>query len=110
MRELLSYNADILCLQEARTRCTRDAVAVTTDLHVIAVSLHSCSLARQIQDDHFQDYFAPTLQKHGYTAVYKKKTAQASPFKLSRLSSPAARLFSVPDRIFAHQMRPLPAA
>lgn len=45
VREILAYNADILCLQE-------------------------------IQSDHFEEFFAPALAKHGYTAVYKKKTAQ----------------------------------
>lgn len=45
LREVLSYQADVLCLQE-------------------------------VQSDHFEDFFAPELQKHGYTAVYKKKTAQ----------------------------------
>mmetsp|Transcript_35685 Transcript_35685/g.43022 ORF Transcript_35685/g.43022 Transcript_35685/m.43022 type:complete len:566 (+) Transcript_35685:143-1840(+) len=45
LREILSYRADVLCLQE-------------------------------VQSDHFEDFFAPELQKHGYTAVYKKKTAQ----------------------------------
>lgn len=31
----------------------------------------------QIQSDHYEDFFLPALQKHGYTAVYKKKTAEA---------------------------------
>eukprot|EP00898_Chlorokybus_atmophyticus_P003875 jgi/Chlat1/4489/Chrsp29S04432 len=45
LQELLSYQADILCLQE-------------------------------VQSDHFDDFFAPELLKRGYTAVYKKKTAE----------------------------------
>lgn len=31
---------------------------------------------QEVQSDHFEEWFAPELQKHGYTAVYKKKTAQ----------------------------------
>jgi len=42
LREIVGYQADILCLQE-------------------------------VQSDHFEEFFAPELEKHGYTAVYKKK-------------------------------------
>lgn len=45
LREIVSYGADILCLQE-------------------------------VQSDHFEEFFAPELEKHGYAAVYKKKTAE----------------------------------
>lgn len=45
LKELLTYDADILCLQE-------------------------------VQSNHFQDFLAPELQRAGYTAVYKKKTAE----------------------------------
>jgi CCR4-NOT transcription complex subunit 6 len=31
---------------------------------------------QEVQSDHFEDFFAGELAKHGYTAVYKKKTAQ----------------------------------
>jgi CCR4-NOT transcription complex subunit 6 len=30
----------------------------------------------QVQSDHFEEFFAPELEKHGYTAVYKKKTTE----------------------------------
>lgn len=29
-----------------------------------------------MQSDHFEEFFAPELEKHGYAAVYKKKTAE----------------------------------
>jgi len=45
LREVVGYQADILCLQE-------------------------------VQSDHFEEFFAPELEKHGYAAVYKKKTAE----------------------------------
>eukprot|EP00252_Welwitschia_mirabilis_P025063 TRINITY_DN7692_c0_g1_i1.p1 TRINITY_DN7692_c0_g1~~TRINITY_DN7692_c0_g1_i1.p1 ORF type:complete len:614 (-),score=96.22 TRINITY_DN7692_c0_g1_i1:751-2592(-) len=31
---------------------------------------------QEVQSDHFEDFFAPELEKHGYTAVYKKKTTE----------------------------------
>ncbi|EFJ17358.1 hypothetical protein SELMODRAFT_270348 [Selaginella moellendorffii] len=31
---------------------------------------------QEIQSDHFDEFFAPELEKHGYSAVYKKKTAE----------------------------------
>eukprot|EP00195_Chlamydomonas_chlamydogama_P016392 CAMPEP_0202900342 /NCGR_PEP_ID=MMETSP1392-20130828/11166_1 /ASSEMBLY_ACC=CAM_ASM_000868 /TAXON_ID=225041 /ORGANISM="Chlamydomonas chlamydogama, Strain SAG 11-48b" /LENGTH=568 /DNA_ID=CAMNT_0049586715 /DNA_START=168 /DNA_END=1874 /DNA_ORIENTATION=- len=45
LRELLTYKADILCLQE-------------------------------VQSDHYLEFWAPELQKAGYVAIYKKKTAE----------------------------------
>lgn len=34
--------------------------------------------ALQVQSDHYEDFFAPELKKHGYAAVYKKKTGEVS--------------------------------
>lgn len=31
---------------------------------------------QEVQSDHFEEFFAPELEKHGYTAVYKKKTTE----------------------------------
>lgn len=45
LKELLSYDADIMCLQE-------------------------------VQSNHFSDFLMPELSKAGYTAIYKKKTAE----------------------------------
>ncbi|KAL5704513.1 poly(A)-specific ribonuclease [Ranunculus cassubicifolius] len=30
----------------------------------------------QVQSDHFEEFFAPELEKHGYQALYKKKTTE----------------------------------
>jgi CCR4-NOT transcription complex subunit 6 len=30
----------------------------------------------QVQSDHYEDFYAPELEKHGYTGVYKKKTGE----------------------------------
>jgi mRNA deadenylase 3'-5' endonuclease subunit Ccr4 len=32
----------------------------------------------QVQSDHYEDFYAPELDKHGYTGVYKKKTGEVS--------------------------------
>lgn len=34
----------------------------------------------QVQSDHYEDFYAPELEKHGYTGVYKKKTGEVSYF------------------------------
>eukprot|EP00959_Pyramimonas_sp_CCMP1952_P113282 2367731-Pyramimonas_sp.AAC.1 len=40
-------------------------------------SSHNASIAGrlQVQSDHYEEFFAPEMQKAGYTAVYKMKTA-----------------------------------
>ena len=30
----------------------------------------------QVQSDHFEEFFAPELDKHGYQALFKRKTAE----------------------------------
>ena len=32
--------------------------------------------AQEVQSNHFTEFLAPELQKHGYTAIYKKKTTE----------------------------------
>lgn len=31
---------------------------------------------QEVQSDHYEEFFAPELEKHGYAAVYKKKTGE----------------------------------
>lgn len=31
---------------------------------------------QEVQSNHYTEFLAPELQKHGYTAIYKKKTAE----------------------------------
>ncbi|CAA0837491.1 Carbon catabolite repressor protein 4 homolog 1 [Striga hermonthica] len=45
LREIVGYQADIICLQE-------------------------------VQSDHFEEFFAPELDKHGYQAVFKSKSGE----------------------------------
>lgn len=47
LREIVTYRADIVCLQE-------------------------------VQYDHFEEFFAPELDKHGYHALYKRKTSEVT--------------------------------
>ncbi|KAF4369018.1 hypothetical protein F8388_013347 [Cannabis sativa] len=58
LREIVGYRADIVCLQEDYP------------------SLNCCSLLgfSQVQNDHFDEFFSPELDKHGYQALYKRKT------------------------------------
>lgn len=35
-------------------------------------------LLSQVQSDHFDEFFAPELDKHGYQALYKRKTNEVS--------------------------------
>ena len=37
-------------------------------------NVHSYSFMWQVQSDHFHEIFAPELDKHGYQALYKRKT------------------------------------
>lgn len=34
------------------------------------------ALSFQVQCDHFDEFFAPELDKHGYQALFKRKTAE----------------------------------
>ena len=34
----------------------------------------------QVQHDHFEEFFAPELDKHGYQALYKRKTSEVPNF------------------------------
>ena len=36
----------------------------------------ACCIAQEVQSNHFHEFLMPELQKHGYTAVYKKKTTE----------------------------------
>lgn len=37
---------------------------------------YCCILPFQVQSNHFEEFFAPELDKHGYQALFKKKTAE----------------------------------
>jgi mRNA deadenylase 3'-5' endonuclease subunit Ccr4 len=48
-----------------------------------------------VQSDHFEEFFSPELEKHGYAAVYKKKTAEVTPLLLNRKFSELVRRTSI---------------
>lgn len=50
--------------------------------HGLWISLANLSLhLLQVQSDHFEEFFAPELDKHGYQALYKKNTSEV-PFTI----------------------------
>ena len=46
------------------------------DGHLIFAPLYGAAPLFQVQSDHFEEFFGPELEKHGYASVYKKKTAE----------------------------------
>lgn len=42
------------------------------------LKVSTVSFLSQVQSDHFEEFFAPELDKHGYQALYKRKTAEVS--------------------------------
>lgn len=78
LREIVGYRADVVCLQEV-------CFFVWTWLRLLFKSghrfkhykrknVHSSFFICQVQSDHFHEIFAPELDKHGYQAIYKRKT------------------------------------
>ncbi|KAE8704613.1 Carbon catabolite repressor protein 4-like protein 2 [Hibiscus syriacus] len=65
LREIVGYHADIICLQE---------VILLYCLTIFVPSELPIYTETQVQSDHFDDFFAPELDKHGYQALYKRKT------------------------------------
>lgn len=65
LRELVSYNADVLCLQEVQV------VPVCS-----SCIDQSPSVPYPTQSNHFAEFWEPELAKHGYGAAYKKKTTE----------------------------------
>lgn len=57
----------------------------------------------QVQNDHYEEFFAPELDKHGYQALFKRKTNEvvkelfvSSNYIFSLLYLSLADLFSIP--------------
>lgn len=85
LKELLGYSADIVCLQEVRppsmSYCVQCMLAVWSFVADNLLGRPSawwrrCRLTVQVQSTHFADFWAPELGKAGYTAIFKKKTAE----------------------------------
>ncbi|RDY07175.1 Carbon catabolite repressor protein 4-like 2 [Mucuna pruriens] len=61
LQEILGYRADIICLQEMQ------------------------SVFHQVQSDHYEDFFSPELDKHGYYGLYKRKTNEVYSGKINTI-------------------------
>eukprot|EP00897_Mesotaenium_endlicherianum_P005897 jgi/Mesen1/5335/ME000267S04483 len=79
---LLSYNvlADLYASSEMYSYCPSWALSWAyrrQNLLRELLGYHADILCLQeVQSDHFEEFFAPELEKHGYAAVYKKKTGE----------------------------------
>jgi hypothetical protein len=60
-----------------------------------------------VQSDHYEDFFAPELKKHGYAAVYKKKTGEVSQVSKQPPHHPLSpRLLCKPWQAVCHCLGP----
>ncbi|KAK1306715.1 hypothetical protein QJS10_CPA10g00295 [Acorus calamus] len=79
---VLSYNilSDVYATNELYSYCPSWALSWPyrrQNLLREIVGYHADILCLQeVQSDHFEEFFAPELDKHGYQALYKKKTAE----------------------------------
>ncbi|RWR77659.1 carbon catabolite repressor protein 4 1 [Cinnamomum micranthum f. kanehirae] len=79
---VLSYNilADVYATSESYSYCPSWALSWPyrrQNLLREIVGYHADIVCLQeVQSDHFDEFFAPELDKHGYQALYKKKTTE----------------------------------
>ncbi|CAL9042801.1 unnamed protein product, partial [Musa banksii] len=79
---VLSYNilSDAYATSEAYSYCPTWALSWPyrrQNLLREIIGYHADILCLQeVQNDHFEEFFAPELDKHGYQALYKKKTSE----------------------------------
>ncbi|AQK65501.1 Carbon catabolite repressor protein 4 homolog 1 [Zea mays] len=75
LREIIGYHADIICLQEVSLSIFESNLF---NLFLLA-SFFSIFLMDKfycVQVNHFEDFFSPELDRHGYQALYKKRTTE----------------------------------
>ncbi|XXG64199.1 hypothetical protein AAC387_Pa05g2211 [Persea americana] len=79
---VLSYNilAEVYATSESYSYCPSWALSWPyrrQNLLREIVGYHADILCfQEVQSDHFEEFFAPELDKHGYQALYKKKTSE----------------------------------
>ncbi|XP_042448754.1 carbon catabolite repressor protein 4 homolog 1-like isoform X1 [Zingiber officinale] len=79
---VLSYNilSDVCATNEAYSYCPTWALSWPyrrQNLLREIIGYHADIICLQeVQNDHFEEFFAPELDKHGYQALYKKKTSE----------------------------------
>nr|XP_029123569.1 carbon catabolite repressor protein 4 homolog 1 isoform X2 [Elaeis guineensis] len=86
---ILSYNilSDAYATNESYSYCPSWALSWPyrrQNLLREIIGYHADILCLQeVQSDHFEEFFAPELDKHGYQALYKKKTSEVKFHMLS---------------------------
>ncbi|GAB2266851.1 Carbon catabolite repressor protein 4 1 [Dionaea muscipula] len=81
---VLSYNilADAYAINESYSYCPSWALSWPyrkQNLLREIVGYHADIICLQeVQSDHFEEFFSPELDKHGYQAIYKRKTSEVS--------------------------------
>lgn len=79
---VLSYNvlADLYAINEVYSYCPPWALTWSYRrqnlLREILGYRADIICLQEVQSDHFNDFFAPELEKHGYVSVYKRKTTE----------------------------------
>ncbi|GMH08223.1 hypothetical protein Nepgr_010063 [Nepenthes gracilis] len=81
---VLSYNilADVYATSESYSYCPSWALSWPYRrqnlLREIVGYRADIVCLQEVQSDHFEEFFAPDLDKHGYQALYKRKTSEVS--------------------------------
>ncbi|KAL9266810.1 Carbon catabolite repressor protein 4 homolog 1-like protein [Drosera capensis] len=81
---VLSYNilADVYATSESYSYCPSWALSWTYRrqnlLREIVGYRADIICLQEVQNDHFEEFFSPELDKHGYQAIYKRKTSEVS--------------------------------
>lgn len=79
---MLTYNvlSDIYANPEMYTNCPRWGLAWSYRrlnlINEIVSYRPDIVCLQEVQSDHYENYFKPEMQKHGYDSVYKKKTSE----------------------------------
>ncbi|GAB2233085.1 hypothetical protein Droror1_Dr00002300 [Drosera rotundifolia] len=81
---VLSYNilADVYATSESYSYCPSWALSWTYRCQNLLREMvgyrADIICLQEVQNDHFEEFFSPELDKHGYQAIYKRKTSEVS--------------------------------
>ncbi|XP_010257570.1 PREDICTED: carbon catabolite repressor protein 4 homolog 2-like [Nelumbo nucifera] len=79
---VLSYNilSDVYATNESYSYCPSWALSWPYRRQNLLREIVGCRAdilcLQEVQSDHFEEFFSPELEKHGYQALYKKKTSE----------------------------------
>lgn len=76
VRGLGRCTASLSCLHARARACVRRRPGPLQPTVRSTAPNSAGSRAQEVQSNHFTEFLAPELQKHGYTAIYKKKTTE----------------------------------